>query len=379
MAFLLAGCATPSSPSAPASSHATPSGTSIPVSGTTPTSAPSGAPGPATLVHCSASVPAGRNLVIGTVAGTDTVVVRDITDTSAAQNLCSFDSGAQNPQFVTATQVAYTTAAGQLIKADLTTGATTLVVASFGPGFGVGSYSWQPNNPEEMTYTGTDGWHLKTAAGDHVLSTLPPVPGRGVNPDEDDYFLSFSNDSQYIGLVQTFQTGGSGATAPVQVRRASDGSLVYSTSDVTMGVWAALPSRLFYRDNLGAMKRWDPSAGQSDMLAIHWIHPKSSPDGRWIAYYFRSPSGIGGVAFYSVQGNSVSNTSPPGRTGVRFLNNNLVWYQGERPCTEADNCGLGGPILTGQTFIYDIGGAAESPSRLTSVLDAWPHVSSPAG
>ena len=63
------------------------------------------------------------------------------------------------------------------------------------------------------------------------------------------------------------------------------------------------------------------------------------------------------------------------RTGVRFLNNNLVWYQGERPCTDADHCGLGGAnVLTDQTFIYDIGGAAESPSRLTSVLDAWPHV-----
>jgi len=216
---------------------------------------------------------------------------------------------------------------------------------------------------------------LKSAAGDHVLTTLPRVPARGGNPDEDDYFLSFSTDGQYIGLVQTFQTGGSESTAADQVRRASDGSLAYSTSDVTMGVWASQPSRLFYRDSLGAIKRWDPSTGQSDLLAIHWIRPKSSPDGRWIAYYFRSSSGIGGIGFYSVQGNSISNTSPPGRTGVRFLNNNLVWYQGERPCTDADNCGLGGAnVLTDQTFIYDIGGAAESPSRLTSVLDAWPHV-----
>jgi len=44
------------------------------------------------------------------------------------------------------------------------------------------------------------------------------------------------------------------------------------------------------------------------------------------------------------------------------------------PALTPTTAGLGGNVLTDQTFIYDIGGAAESPSRLTSVLDAWPHV-----
>ena len=349
----------PASPSAVASSAPSPAGS--------PT--PGGAP---SLVHCTAAVPAGDNLVIGTVSGSPTVVVRDIQDTAHARSLCTFDASALNPQFVSGSQVAYVTSSGQLIDADLASGAATLI-ASTGSGFGAGQYSFSPDG-QSVTYFNGDAWHLAGPTGDRVLTTMPPVPGRGVNPDEDDNFLSFSPDGQYIALVQTFRTGGSGATAPDQVRRASDGSLVFSASGMTMAVWASVPSRLFFRSSEGAMSRWDPTTGSSAMMSLHWIRPRSSPDGRWIAYTFRTGGGVGGVGFYSVQSNSVANTSPPGRSGARFLNNDLVWYIGERACP---TCFGGQPTPTGVTYIYDIAGATEVASRLTSVLDAWPHVTTP--
>src|SRR5207247_41012 len=200
----------------PSSTTATPSADTSPIA--SPTT------GVASLVHCAAAVPAGDNLVIGTVAGDATVVVRDIQDPAPARNLCTFDAAA---------------------------------------------------------------------------------PGRGISPDEDDSFLSFSPDGQYIAYFQTFHTGGSGATAPDQVRRASDGSLVYSTSGVTMAVWASLPSRLFFRDGPGNVRRWDASAGATSMTSLHWVRPHQSPDGRWIAYVYRVAGGLGAIGFYSVQANSV--------------------------------------------------------------------------
>ena len=321
---------------------------------------------------CGQNVPAGDNLVIGTVAGDPTVVVRDIQDPSHARNLCSFDPAATAPQFVSATQVAYETAANQIIKAELTSGSTT-VLASYSSGFGSGQYSISPDG-RSITYLSGNAWHLSSPSGDHVLTTLPAVVNRGANPDEDDSFLSYSPDGLYIALVQTFHTGGSGATAPDQVRKASDGSLVFSTSGMTMGVWASVPSRLYFRDSAGTMHRWDPSAGLSSMLPLKWINPRSSPDGRWIAYTFRTTGGIGGVGFYSVQGNSVANTSPPGRSAPKFLNNDLVWYQGEKACP---TCLGGQPTPTGVTYIYDIAGAAEVVSRLAGVNDAWPHSTAP--
>jgi hypothetical protein len=312
-------------------------------------------------------------MVIGTLTGNSAVIVRDIQDIGHARSLCTFDAAAQNPRFVSGSQVAYSTSAGQIVKADLSGGGTA-VMATPGTGFGPGLFSVSPDG-QSVTYVYM-GWHLVNRTGDHVLTTLPPVPGRGANPDQDDFFLSFSPDGLYMALVQTIATGGTGETAPDQVRRASDGSLVFSTSGMTMGVWASVPSRLFFRDAAGSMQRWDPSTGASKMITLSWIRPKASPDGRWIAYTFRTgTSSIGGVGFYSVQSNSVVNTSPPGRSGVQFLNSVLVWYLGEKPC---DTCFGGAPTPTGVTYIYDIGGSSEAASRITNVADAWPHVTAPA-
>jgi hypothetical protein len=375
--IVLAAVALAACGGSPAKAKSTPtvSGQAIstPSASAGPSSSPASTPSGTSLVHCATPVPAGDNLVIGAVSGDPTVVVRDIQDPANAKNVCSFDPAAMSPQFVSATEVAYETASNELIETDLTTGNATLI-ATFGGGVGSGQYSVSPDG-RSVTYLDGNAWHLINASGNKILTTLPAVPGRGVNPDEDDIFLSFSPDGLYIALVQTFHVGGTGATAPDQVRKASDGSLVYSTTGMTMGVWASVPSRLFFRDSGGTVHRWDPSTGLSTMLALHWIGPKSSPDGRWIAYTFRTSGGLGGVGFYSVQSNSVSNTSPPGRSGVRFLNNDLVFYVGERACSTC----LGGlPTPTGATYIYDIAGTSEVASRLAAVFDAWPH-STPAG
>lgn len=333
-----------------------------------PSSSPGSGTGGSSLVHCDVAIPAGDTLVIGAVSGDPTVVIRDIQDPANAKNVCKFDAAATSPQFVSATQVAYETASNELIEADLKTGSTTLI-ATFGSGIGSGQYSVSPDGAS-VTYLDGNAWHLVTPAGNRVLTTLPAVGGRGVNADEDDIFLRYSPDGQYIALVQTFHTGGTGATAPDQVRKAGDGSLVYNTTGMTMGVWASVPSRLFMRDTGGSVHRWDPSSGLSTMLALHWIAPKASPDGRWIGYTFRTSGGLGGVGFYSVQSNGISNTSPPGRSGVRFLTNDLVWYIGERACS---TCLGGAPTPTGVTYIYDIAGASEVVSRLSNVYDSWPH------
>lgn len=321
-------------------------------------------------MHCTAAVPAGDNLVIGTVVGDPTIVVRDIQDPANAKNLCTLDSTALTPQFVTGTTIAYETADNQIIKADLA-GGTTTILASYTTGFGSGQYAVSPDGAS-ISYMDGNAWHLAGPSGNRILSTLPAVPGRGVNPAEDDSFLGFSADGQYIALFQTFHVGGAGETAPDQIRRISDGKLVYSTTGMTMAVWASVPSRLFFRDTAGNVHRWDPGAGLSSITSLHWIKPRSSPDGRWITYAFSSGTELTGIGFYSVQANSVSNTTPPGRGSVRFLSNDLVWYAGQRACS----C-MGGPLPSGVTYIYSIASASEVTSRLASVFDAWPHQTAP--
>lgn len=321
-------------------------------------------------MHCAGPVPAGDNLVIGTVVGDPTVVVRDIQDPANAKNVCTFDAAAQTPLFVNGGTVAYETSSNQIIRADLATGATSVIATSSGPG----QYAVSPDGTSYTFLDAGGGWHLVTASGSKVLTTLPAVPGRGINQDEDDLYLSFSPDGKYIALFQTFRTGGSGETAPDQIRKATDGSLVYSTTGMTMAVWASVPSRLYFRDSSGNVHRWDPTAGLSAMTSLHWIRPRASADGRWIAYSFPTTSGFHGVGFYSVQANSQQNTSPPGRSGVAFLTNDLVWYSGEKACS---TCFGGLPTASGVTYIYSIAGASEITSRLATVNDAWPRVTAP--
>lgn len=369
-ALVLAGCGG----SNPTAAHVSPTPPAATASAAAPgspapTAASSPAVGPASLVHCAAAVPAGDNLVIGTVVGDPTVVVRDIQDPANAKNVCTFDASAQAPLFVNGSMVAYETAGNQIIEADLGSGATS-IVATYGSG---GQYAISPDG-SAVTYLDGGAWHLVKGATNRLLATLPAAPGRGIDPTQDDLYLSFSPDGNYIALFQTLRTGGSGETAPDQVRKLSDGSLVYSTSGMTMAVWASVPSRLFFRDTSGNVHRWDPSSGLSSMTSLRWIRPRSSPDGRWIAYTFPTTSGVDGVGFYSVQANGQQNTSPPGRSGVVFLTNDLVWYSGEKPCS---TCFGGLATASGVTYIYSIAGASEITSRLASVNDAWPRVTAP--
>jgi len=370
-AVLLAGCGG----STPSASHS-PAGSSPQAPGATPwtaTAAPSAAPptlGPPSLLRCTTPVPAGDNLVIGAVSGDPTTVIRDIQDPANARNVCSFAPGAVNPQFVSATIVAYETADNQIIKAVAGASGTT-VLATYTT-YGSGQYAFSPDG-SAMSYLDGGAWRMVDTSGNHLLASLPAAASRPSVPDQDSIFLGFSPDGQYVALFQTFHLGGSGSSAPDQVRRVKDGSLVYSTSGMTMATWASVPSRLYFRDSSGAMKRWDPSAGVTPMLSVKWINPQPSPDGRWIAYTVRGLSGLGAIGLYSVQGNSVTTVTTTGRTGAHFVSNDLVFYFGETACT-----GCSAPAPANVAYIYDIAGAQEVISRLASVYDSWPHTT-PAG
>lgn len=354
---------------APSASSHSPRPTATPATSASATASPTGAPGPPSLLTCTSPVPAGDNLVIGTVAGNPTVVLRDIQDPANAKNLCSFDNNTLNPQFVSASTVAYETANQQIIEANIATGATT-VMATYTSGPGSGQFAISPDG-RSVTYLDGDSWHLAGPSGNRVLTALPPVPDRGLNPDQDDSYLGYSPDGLYIAFFQTVRTGGPGAAAPDQVRRASDGGVVYSTSGMTMAVWASVPSRLYFRDGAGKLRRWDPSTGASALNStVLWVRPRASPDGRWIAYSAPTGNGLHDVALYSVQADQVTDNTLTGRSGVRFLNNDLLFYIGERACT---NCLA--PEPTGVSYIYDIAGRGEVISRLSSVNDAWPHTS----
>src|SRR5579859_4212411 len=106
-ALLVVACTPPPPPSAPPASTPTPATT--PTSSSTPTPAPLATPtatpkaGPSaapsatpslpivsTDANCTSPVDATHNLVLATLAGSNSVVLRDITNLSSPQTLCTF-------------------------------------------------------------------------------------------------------------------------------------------------------------------------------------------------------------------------------------------------------------------------------------------------
>jgi len=149
-----------------------------------PTATPGGTP--STVASCTGTIPSGANLVLGTLTGSTTVVLRDITNVASPRTVCTF-AGSLAPRFATASTVGYTEqgsdlgSPGRIVRLDLGSGTATDVASWASGGFGSGIFDWSPDG-RSLTYivggpTATV-WHLVAGGHDQVLASLPAVPGR---------------------------------------------------------------------------------------------------------------------------------------------------------------------------------------------------------
>jgi hypothetical protein len=339
-------------------------------------------PPPKATVTCASRIPSGSKLALVTLRGGSGIVVRDVTDVVQPVTRCSITS-VSYLRFVNGTHISYISlsssdvgASGALYLVDLQTQITTLVRAWASGGYLSWVYGWSPDG-QALTYLNSDpagvAWHLLSASGDRTLSTLGPVPGRGVNLDVDDGMVGFSADGQYVALEETFTGKASGGAQPFQVVRVSDGKLMYSRTDGTMAVWSGGATRLYFRTTAGVMS-WDPSGQVATVgSGLSWIHPWASADGKHITYTTLDAQGNHKASVMDLTGAPTVALSTEPRVGAAFLTSELVWYAGETICTTVTPCGLGGPPLTGVTYISDLAGV-ENESKDHDFYDSWPHV-----
>jgi hypothetical protein len=185
----------------------------------------------------------------------------------------------------------------------------------------------------------------------------------------------FSADGRYVVLENTF-TGSDSAAAPFQIVRLSDHKLVYSRRDGTMATWTGSGASLYFRTIWG-VESWDPKAGAQNVVpGLRWIHPWPSADGLRIVYTVAYGSGNHVLGYLRLTDQPVAGIniySSNFGTAAVFLNSTLVWYAEEASCAKTQ-CGLGGPPLTGLTFLDDLVVQSERPSVDIAVFDSWPHV-----
>jgi dipeptidyl aminopeptidase/acylaminoacyl peptidase len=311
------------------------------------------------------------------------IVVRDVTDLTHPVTRCGF-SGGSNFRFVSSTRVSYivTTgnlgAPGALYLVDLNTSTTSLVRAWSSGGYASWVYAWSPDG-QKLTYLSSDSsglkWHILSAAGDKVLSNLGTVGARGVDGDNDDAWVGFSADGQYVAVEETFTTQKNAAstTPPIQIVHVSDLKQVYHRGDGTMATWSATGARLYFRTS-GGVSVWETTGKvQSIASGLQWIRPWPSSDGNHIAYSTLNANGNHQVGVMDTSASTVVQASNEPRQNPGFLTPTLAWYAGENLCTTTTPCGFGGPAQNGKYYVYDLAGV-ESGSVDIAFYDSWPHV-----
>jgi dipeptidyl aminopeptidase/acylaminoacyl peptidase len=331
-------------------------------------------------IVCASQIPSGHQLALVTLRGVQGVVVRDVTDIGHPVTRCGF-SGGSNFRFITETRVSYIVTSsglgspGALYMVDLQTQTTSLVRKWASGGYGSWVYAWSPDG-RALTYLDSTPtgvlWHMLSAAGDVTLSpTLGTTVARGISPDNDDAWVGFSADGQYVAVEETFTAGGQPG---LQIHRYGNTAITYSRRDATMATWGATGARLYFRSSVG-VQVWETTGKvQSVAAGLIWIHPWPSADGNHIAYTTLNAQGNHQVGIMDTSAANVTQASNEPRSNPGFLTPTLVWYAGEVLCTTTTPCGFGGPGLTGQTYVYDIAGV-ESGSIDTAFYDSWPHVS----
>lgn len=312
--------------------------------------------------------------------GSPQTLLADVTDATHPHAICTI-TGASVPQLVTqrmiswsATQTPGQAGPSMLLTMDLFAGTAPTVVASWNGGlFMDGIHAWSPDE-SSMAYVTSDAnavnLHELSGGGDRVVATLGAVPGRGVNPADDDAFIGFSADGQYFALVQTFTGNG----PHLQIRKTSGGALAYSQDVGTMAAWSYSGSDLYFREPAKTtVKVWDPKTGVTQLfgLAQAWIRPNTDPGDDSVAYTVRDTQGIPQVWVYGHNGRSGGQLKNV-RSSPIFLNATTLFMLEETPC---NNCGPGFPTQPdGKTFTYSLSTQSETASGIASVLGAWPRI-----
>jgi len=345
----------------------------------TPPPTPAGVPSWAALHASCAGAPAAHEAVLKLQGGANAVLA-DVSAASAPKTLCGITGGNFSPQLVTQTMISWyatqgnpTTSGSSVIAVlDLFTGTSTVVASWAGGGFMDGLHAWSPDRGF-LAYVASDSsavsLHLLSGGGDRVVATMGAVPGRGLDPNQDDAYLAFSPDGAYFALVQTFTSSGS----QLQIRRTIDGGLAYSLAKGTMATWASTGSRLYYRmPGSNQVQVWDSKAGVSQAISQQsWIRPRAAAGNDDLAFTVRDNAGTPHVWLYGSNGRA-GGQLPNVRSSPAWLNSNEFLLAEEAACT--NNCGIGPTWQPdGKTFTYDITTQTETPSKIAVVYGSWPR------
>ncbi len=320
-------------------------------------------------------------MAVGLIAGTSgfrAAVVVDLQNIQAPKTLCTLMNPSSDVRFFSAGEIVYvpySTYAGSdtvppssLVKLTLTQKTSKPIAIS---DRGASAWDWSPDGKTLAYLAGPQLW-LKTGnEAAALVASFTLQPGRSGGWD-DQILIRFSPSGRHFVLVNT-------VTIPntFQIRRASDGSVVWASpsSDfgsaefATMAAWARHGDRLYFRDGTG-IRTWDPTEMVTTLVAgLKWFHPSISPDGRSIAYSVFDQAAPGAPRFPHVelrdlQSGTAHAVGQPLRYHPFFLTSSVVLYGEADPQS-------GFPAQ--RSFALDLRTGQETELPFAFVTDVWPH------
>jgi len=333
-------------------------------------------------MHASCSGGPAAQEALVTLQGSTQPVLADVTDPLHPRTICTI-TGSWTPQLVSQQMISWSATQGApgtpgpsvIATLDMFTGTSALAAGWTGGGFLDGLHSWSPDQSSTLVYVTSDATavtvHLVSGGGDRVVSTLGAVPGRGINPNEDDAFIGFSPDGAYFAFEQTFT--GSGDHLDVWSRSGA----VFTQANATMATWGSTASKLYFRQpNAAVVYVWDSTGAPGNRAQAFgqqfaWIRPRADAGDDYLAFTVRDSNGIPSVWLYG-HGGRAGGQLPNERSTPSFLNSGTVFMIEEAAC--GANCGLGPATQPdGKTFTYSIASQTETASTIASVLGVWPR------
>jgi hypothetical protein len=340
-------------------------------------SSPSPAPSPtatSTPAPGQCQAPSNPCLALVTLRGSDSYVVRDLTDIAHPKTVSNLGA-ISGPVFVSATELSYADDTS-LFRMPLSGSPKTFVVK---PGGRVqcspdGKADVYINDSSTDPNTGKITAHQFKGGHDQVLGTAPPGGGGDCQTIAScslsnwlDSRLTFSPDGTLISMVMD------GFGMSVFRVWTSDGTLFTSNDSkrFTMSAWSG---KSLYFDGPSGVEAWRDGASSNFLAKAFWLMPCASPAGGQHVYTTRDSHGWGHVSIVDTATGKARELKAA-RTDAVFLTSRYIWYQGERACTAAEYCGPHPPVhpLSGKTYIFDLQDNTETESIITSVADIWPH------
>jgi hypothetical protein len=332
-------------------------------------------------MHATCSGGAATQEALITLQGGTHPVLADVTDPAHPRTICNI-TGSWTPQLVTQGQVSWSATQGRvdapgaslIATLDLFTGTSVVVASWTGGGFLDGLHAWSPDHTT-LAYVTSDASavnvHVLSGGGDRVLAAFGAVPGRGVNPNEDDAFIGFSPDGGYFAFEQTFTSSGN------HLAVWSTSGIAFSQASATMATWGSTASKLYFRQpNASVVYVWDSSGAAGNRTQAFgqqyaWQGPRADAGDDYLAFTVRDASGVPHVWLYG-HGGRAGGQLPNERSSPVFLNSGTVFLIEEAPC--GGNCGIGPAHQPdGKTFTYSIASQTETASTIATVLGAWPR------